>query len=531
MLDRHNKLPIGLLLQKAGLITPEQLQNALELQMQYSQMKLGEILVLQQGIKVKTVDFFADKWQEIITLGPLFPLGYYLKKAYLLTEDQIKIILEEQKHSRDKFGVLAVNKGWIKQNTIDFFLTNLLVEPPLLVSLNILEKYNQNILHLEKKYADYSLILSRILAWTGGIPSLTETICRIFAQSNFNIPSGQEIRAVDQFVEKTLIRKWRTSEAAASIRLIQQSLLNNLRCSSNLLLTEYREILLSGGKTFQGTKAQKELLLMGLIVCDRDQLKVSNIIYQQVFDREFVAEQLAKTPLQTPATIIENDRTITESATASVESDAQTSIEIVPIIEPADAQVKVDSASHAVQNNSLAKVNSPEPLTRISSVIICAAIAFLIPLFLTINNYYSSLSRTEQRTGLAAKNSNRLYDSCDSLNVANLNLLLSSISELEANKEQFPQNFPDRCEIALNHFRVLAAPQLGRESRILEAIRHLCKVPPDSEMYVDAEVWLRRWYDSGSWGKETRLYLEETNKYTGENCPAAHFAEYKSQSN
>jgi hypothetical protein len=58
---QQNKLPMGLLLQQAGLISPEQLQEALELQAKYTRMKLGEILALQQGIKVKTIDFFVDK--------------------------------------------------------------------------------------------------------------------------------------------------------------------------------------------------------------------------------------------------------------------------------------------------------------------------------------------------------------------------------------------------------------------------------------------------------------------------------------
>ncbi|MEO1672974.1 MAG: hypothetical protein AAFR77_19720, partial [Cyanobacteria bacterium J06631_2] len=69
MSEPNNQIPIGLLLQKAGLISNEQLQHALEIQAQYTQMKLGEILVLQQGLRAKTIDFFVDKWQEIIIQG------------------------------------------------------------------------------------------------------------------------------------------------------------------------------------------------------------------------------------------------------------------------------------------------------------------------------------------------------------------------------------------------------------------------------------------------------------------------------
>ena len=74
----------------------------------------------------------------------------------------------------------------------------------------------------------------------------------------------------------------------------------------------------------------------------------------------------------------------------------------------------------------------------------------------------------------------------------------------------------------------MAAPLLGKENRILEAIRNLCKVPEDSEMYLDAEVWLKRWYNSSNWGEETKFYLEEFAEYNNSDCPAAHFTEYDS---
>lgn len=54
---QNEKLPIGSLLKKAGLISDEQLQTALNTQKQYAEMKLGEILALQEGIKAKTIDF------------------------------------------------------------------------------------------------------------------------------------------------------------------------------------------------------------------------------------------------------------------------------------------------------------------------------------------------------------------------------------------------------------------------------------------------------------------------------------------
>ena len=535
MSEPNNKIPIGSLLQKAGLISAEQLHHALEIQSQYTQMKLGEILVLQQGLRAKTIDFFVDKWQEIIAQGQLFPLGYYLKKACLLNEKQIEVILQEQKSKQKKFGALAVEKGWVKQDTIDFFLDNL-ASPPQIMSLSMLEEYNQSTLHLEKKYADHSLVLSRILAWTGGIPTLTKTICQTFAKSDSNIPSGSEIKAVDQFVEGTLIRKWQTTKAAASIRAIAHNLINNSRCDSYLLLKEYQSILLSEYQPNQDSSEQKELLLLGLIVPENRSLKVSNIIYQQIFDQEFIVKHLEQ--LKPKAKVSQDIKEaanlsldLTKSNNSIVEYAPVAAIETI-IPSPAQTNVETEVKSVATEGDRSATVATPEPLTRIGSIITCAAIALLIPLFLTINNYYSSLSRSGTNTAnsTSSQELDELQQSCNQLNFSTTDSILSSISRLEAAQNQLGADFPNNCRMALNRLRVTSAPQLGRENRILEAIRHLCKVPRDSEMYVDAEVWLKRWYDSANWGEDIKFYLQEKSKYDDQSCPAAHFTEYESDS-
>lgn len=535
MSKQHNKIPIGSLLQNAGLISAEQLQQALEIQAQYTQMKLGEILVLQQGLRAKTIDFFVEKWQEFTSQGQIFPLGYYLKNASLLNDKQIETILQEQKTNQQKFGVLAVQKGWVKQDTIDFFLNNLAAKPPQIISLTMLEAYNQSTLHLEKKYANHSLILSRILAWTGGIPTLTKTVCQTFAKSDSNIPSGSEIKAVDRFVEGTLIRNWQKSPAGTSIRAIKHSLLNNVRCDSYLLLTEYQDIFVSGSKPDQDSKEQKELLLLGLVVLENDGLKISNIIYQQIFNQEFIIEHLNKLkpkdelPNQDPEDSIDRNFGLTQPNNSIVEYAPVASIAKV-VSPPTQTEVEAEVKPIETQSDRNSAVATPEPLTRIGSIITCAAIALLIPLFLTINNYYSSLSRSGRDIANpeSAQEVDQLRQSCNQLNFSTTDTILSSISKLEAEQQQLAENYPANCEVALNRLRVIAAPQLGKESRILEAIRQLCKVPADSEMYVDAEVWLKRWYNSANWGQETKFYLQERSKYDDSGCPAAHFTEYES---
>ena len=523
MSNQKNKLPLGLLLKNADLISNDQLQNALEIQSQYTQMKLGEILVVQEELKTKTIDFFVNKWHKFIAQGQQFPIGYYLKNAALLDEQQIKTILQEQKNNQQKFGVLAAQKGWIKQSTVNF-LVDSLSRPPRLMSLTSLEEYNNSILHLEKKYANCSLILSRVLAWTGGNESLTKTICQVFAKSDFNISAGSEIKAVDQFVEESCIRKWQTSKTAEYIRSVKHNFVNSLRLDSYLLLQEYRKILLSDDQEYKNTPEQNELLRLGLIVEQNNHLRVTNIIYQRVFNQDFVSQEISKQKLkENSLTRINVDQKEPEVTLAKYTLDVIPE-KVSPNQNKFDEQPELNVTDIVVNDGQREQnSNTPEPLTKMGSLLTLVAIALLIPLFLTINNYYSSLSKPKQETPSSSGKINQLEQFCSELNFSDSSSLLKLISQLEKNKQELAKDYPDDCETTLNHLRVIVAPQLGKENRILEAIRHLCKVPADSKMYVDAEVWLKRWYNSASWGQETKFYLQELNKADDLGCPPASF--------
>ena len=520
MSDRNKRPPLGLLLQNAGLITNEQLQNALNIQSKYTRMKLGEILVLQEDIEAKTIDFFVEQWYKFIELGQQFPIGYYLKKAGLLDEWQIKTILEEQKGNRQKFGAVAVQKGWIRPTTIDFFSNALSFKTPQAISFDSLEEYDREVLHLDRKYIDRSLILSRILAWTSGNFVLTKTIAHVFAESDFNLAAGSEISAIDRFVENSLIEHWQSSKSASYLRTVKRNLIENQKCSPISLLQEYREILLAGSKKYTATKEQDELLTLGLTACDGDKLRVANLIYQQVFDRDWTARELDRlkpNPQKAIApTIKQANYTIDDSNTSLNGVEAK----------PSDAAKTVDESN---QNSN----NSPEPITKISSLITLAIIGLLIPLFLTIDRYYSSQSQSELETSDISLEE-ELQQFCSNTEMSDLNSSLKLISRLENSQQELSETsssgvaaFPKNCQRVLDRLRVAIAPQLGRENRVLEAVRHLCQVSPDSEVYLDAEVWLKRWYNSPSWGDDVAFYLTEFSEYKGSNCPAAHFTEYE----
>jgi hypothetical protein len=118
---------LGEILREADLVTEAQIQVALQDQ-KYSPLPLGEILVVRGWLEQETVDFFAESWPRMVQTRARRPLGYYLQQAYLLREDQVNLILEEQRKLGIRFGSVAVLKGWIKQKTLDYFLDNLIPE-------------------------------------------------------------------------------------------------------------------------------------------------------------------------------------------------------------------------------------------------------------------------------------------------------------------------------------------------------------------------------------------------------------------
>ncbi|MEN9871406.1 MAG: hypothetical protein RLZZ171_2398 [Cyanobacteriota bacterium] len=117
--------PIGTILQEADLITTPQLEVALRDQAYYEDMRLGEILALRGWIKQDTADFFVQDWFKLVNTRIEHPIGFYLNKAGLLSESDIQKILREQRANSLRFGDAAIQQGLLKPNTVNFFLQNL----------------------------------------------------------------------------------------------------------------------------------------------------------------------------------------------------------------------------------------------------------------------------------------------------------------------------------------------------------------------------------------------------------------------
>ena len=130
-IQRQAAVPLGQLLVQAGLVSEDQVQLALQNQSipGYEDFKIGEILALRGWIKQDTCDFFATRWASITANLSVKDkhrkLGYYLLEAGILTEAQVNGILRIQQRSRELFGQIAVAQGYLKPQTVDFFVQNL----------------------------------------------------------------------------------------------------------------------------------------------------------------------------------------------------------------------------------------------------------------------------------------------------------------------------------------------------------------------------------------------------------------------
>jgi tetratricopeptide (TPR) repeat protein len=318
----RNQVPLGAVLQQAGLVSAEQVNQALKQQKQTdSNLTIGEILAQDGKINPQTADFFAERWFSLVTERPKQPIGQYLKQAALLDEQQIQAILIEQQGSKRKFGEVAIAKGWIKQTTLDFFLSHLQVESsPVSVADALGRKkepqyfrqglsefgneqdYSQKVhegflqikrklLKLEGQEAYSAKTLERVLFWTNGHSLLTQKLFSLITQTLHPLSTLEEEKRIDDLVQTKVIDNWSNNELQSYLRGISNRLLNNQQCSPLQLLQLYEKVLM-GMVVIDDSQEQQELLNSGLVVRQQDKLVVANRIYQSVFTPSWIAKAL-----------------------------------------------------------------------------------------------------------------------------------------------------------------------------------------------------------------------------------------------
>jgi hypothetical protein len=143
-------------------------------------------------------------------------------------------------------------------------------------------------------------VLEEILIWTGGQPFLTQKLCQIISNTNFLFPENFDARLISEWVKilvkKHIIENWETQDEPVHLRTIRDRILKS-NGETIALLQLYQQILQSP-VVFNGSPEQIELLLSGLVKKQDGYLRVYNLIYQAIFDLNWVKQQLLKLKLK-----------------------------------------------------------------------------------------------------------------------------------------------------------------------------------------------------------------------------------------
>lgn len=152
---------------------------------------------------------------------------------------------------------------------------------------------------LEAKITNPKAIMGEIIAWTGGQPFLTQKLCQLVINSTketiheiLTIPPGTEGFWVESLVRSHIIYKWESQDEPEHLRTIRNRIQNNPDHIGRILGI-YQDILQKLEVLTDDSNEQSELILSGLVIKQTGFLRVKNRIYQEVFDLDWVNQQLS----------------------------------------------------------------------------------------------------------------------------------------------------------------------------------------------------------------------------------------------
>jgi len=152
---------------------------------------------------------------------------------------------------------------------------------------------------LSEKIENSEAVLKEILTWTGGQPFLTQKLCHLTLnlvlitqkKEGFAIPLGTEKSWVESAVKARIIHKWEAQDEPEHLKTIRDRIESHPERAGRLLGI-YQQVLQGMEVKADDSREQIELILSGLAVKDGGKLKVKNRIYREVFNLEWVGEQL-----------------------------------------------------------------------------------------------------------------------------------------------------------------------------------------------------------------------------------------------
>ncbi|MBD2355344.1 tetratricopeptide repeat protein [Tolypothrix sp. FACHB-123] len=200
---------------------------------------------------------------------------------------RLRLVVQKQNQLKvaNRIYQAVFDRNWIEQESVKIKL------------------FSRKNAELDAKASDPEVLLAEVVAWTNEQPILTQKLCQLLAESVVHLTAGSEVGTVQQLVENRLINNWETQVASEHLQYIRDSIIHNQQYDPLSLLELYQRIWQEGAVPTNGSSAQAELLRLGLIVEQQDQLKVANRIYQAVFDRNWIEQESVRLRLFSPSNI------------------------------------------------------------------------------------------------------------------------------------------------------------------------------------------------------------------------------------
>ena len=141
---------------------------------------------------------------------------------------------------------------------------------------------------LQSKVGDLTTVMKEILEWTGGQPFLTQKLCQFVVEES----DRDQPRSVEEIVRARIIANWESNDEPEHLKTIRDRILRDDK-RAGYLLELYQQILQQKEIPLNDSLEQSELQLSGLVIKRQGKLQVNNPIYREVFNQNWLDEQLA----------------------------------------------------------------------------------------------------------------------------------------------------------------------------------------------------------------------------------------------
>jgi tetratricopeptide (TPR) repeat protein len=324
LVNQESKRPLGQYLKEAALLNELQIEIVLSEQKQTG-LRFGELAVKKGWLKPTTVDFFLDflvperqangrqerpieNWdastlphhleaiqQRLIENQRCEPFRLLSLYRQILRFGEVPANNTPEQAELLDLGLVVKYQGALKvANSIYEKVVNRSWVEQELASLQPFSQIRLKLFKLEEKASYPYSVLEEVIAWTNEQFSLTQKLCQLVAESDSFIGAGEEASRVGRLARARLIANWENQAAGEHLKAIRHGLFDNQQCEPFQLLRLYRQILRLEEVRVNGAPEQVELLDLGLVIEDCNNLRVANRIYEEVFNRTWVERELTR---------------------------------------------------------------------------------------------------------------------------------------------------------------------------------------------------------------------------------------------